>query len=204
MKISREERRALGEKGQQICCRCGMQKLLTEFYKRKSKPLGVDYKCKECSYVEGSFWRERNKEKLQKYYLDNKVAFRANGKKWRQSNKERVNGQAKKRRDENPEKSRISCQKWRRNNLEKDAKRTQDYRVRKISAKPSWANDEYISLWYMLAKIEEKRTGKDVHVDHIVPLRGKTVCGLHCEDNMQLLFGTENSSKGNRWWNGQG
>ena len=64
-------------------------------------------------------------------------------------------------------------------------------------AKPDWANDKFMELWYKLAKVEERRTGKKVHVDHIIPLKGRNVCGLHCEDNMQLLFAEDNWSKGN-------
>lgn len=69
----------------------------------------------------------------------------------------------------------------------------------KLNATPKWANHKYITLWYILAKAEELRTGKQVHVDHIVPLQGKIVCGLHCENNMQLLFKEDNLKKSNKY-----
>ncbi len=73
-------------------------------------------------------------------------------------------------------------------------------RVIKKQAIPLWANHKYIELWYKFAKIEEKRTGKKVHVDHIVPLKSALVCGLHTEDNMQLLFAKANLVKKNCHW----
>lgn len=45
-----------------------------------------------------------------------------------------------------------------------------------------------------------KQFGRKVHVDHIVPLKGTLVCGLHCGDNMQLLTDSLNSKKHNSFW----
>lgn len=60
-------------------------------------------------------------------------------------------------------------------------------------ATPSWANRKNISEIY-------KQAGElGMHVDHVIPLRGKTVCGLHVENNLQLLTPKENMSKGNKY-----
>jgi len=67
-------------------------------------------------------------------------------------------------------------------------------------ATPKWADMRYVRLWYVLAKAEETRTGRAVHVDHIVPLNHPLVCGLHCEHNLQLLFSDDNIKKSNKSW----
>ena len=56
---------------------------------------------------------------------------------------------------------------------------------------PAWANKEKIAALYKEAK------EKGLTVDHIVPLSSRLVCGLHCEQNMQLLSAEDNRKKGN-------
>lgn len=72
----------------------------------------------------------------------------------------------------------------------------------KVRSTPSWADSSKILFYYEEAKRLTDETGILHHVDHIVPLRSKWVCGLHCEDNLQVLMATENISKSNRTWPG--
>lgn len=64
---------------------------------------------------------------------------------------------------------------------------------------PSWANKDLISVFYTKAKFMEWFTGEAYNVDHIIPLRGKNICGLHVEYNLQVLPERENFSKGNKF-----
>lgn len=73
-------------------------------------------------------------------------------------------------------------------------------RAGKIRATPSWANLFFIEEAYDLAQLRTKATGFKWHVDHIVPLRSKSVCGLHVENNLQVIPAIHNISKGNRHW----
>ncbi len=51
----------------------------------------------------------------------------------------------------------------------------------------------------MFAKVLEKLTGEKYHVDHVIPLQGKNVSGLHIPANLQILTATANMKKGNKY-----
>lgn len=67
-------------------------------------------------------------------------------------------------------------------------------------ATSKWADLDKIKSIYRLAEKITKATGMQHHVDHIVPLHGKTVSGLHNEFNLQILTATENLKKHNKYW----
>jgi hypothetical protein len=71
--------------------------------------------------------------------------------------------------------------------------RSRLYQKRVRRATPKWVDREAIKMIYLQARKEEK------HVDHIIPLNGKNVSGLHVAENLQLLSPAENVRKGNRY-----
>jgi hypothetical protein len=75
------------------------------------------------------------------------------------------------------------------------------YTTNKLNATPKWLTKEHlnqIESFYWLAKLQYELTDEKYHVDHIVPLKGKTVCGLHVPWNLQVIPALENISKGNK------
>jgi hypothetical protein len=134
-------------------------------------------------------WRKENQEKVKE-----KSAL------WKAENPDRHAANIKRWQADNPEKRAAIAARWLAANLDKRAVSGARRRAHKLNATPVWANSRYIKLFYSIAKDESQRTGVKIHVDHIVPLQSRIVCGLHCEQNLQLLFVGENSKKGNRVW----
>jgi 5-methylcytosine-specific restriction endonuclease McrA len=70
----------------------------------------------------------------------------------------------------------------------------------KLKRTPPWLTEYHLSQikrFYQEAKELESSTGIKHHVDHIVPLQGKNVSGLHVPWNLQILTAVENCSKNN-------
>ena len=72
-----------------------------------------------------------------------------------------------------------------------------------LRATPEWRDHEKVLQIYKEARRLTRKTGIPHHVDHIVPLNSRLVCGLHNEFNLQILPATANLSKHNRHWPGK-
>lgn len=68
------------------------------------------------------------------------------------------------------------------------------------AATPSWSNRQKVLEIYEQARKISELTGVQHHVDHVVPLTSKKVCGLHNEFNLRVIPATENLKKHNRSW----
>ena len=69
------------------------------------------------------------------------------------------------------------------------------YKANKLSQTPKWVD------WKELQEISKfyKSCPVGYHVDHIIPLQGEKVSGLHCLSNLQYLAAEENIAKHNRY-----
>lgn len=90
---------------------------------------------------------------------------------------------------------------WRRENRAKLNASAMEYCAAKMHRTPPWLTEEHraaIRQFYVDAEAVSKATRIKHHVDHVVPLRGSTVSGLHVPWNLQILRATDNLEKGNR------
>jgi hypothetical protein len=81
---------------------------------------------------------------------------------------------------------------WYEKNKSKQNAKSNMEKAMRLQRIPPWADLEAIKEFYL-------NRPNGYHVDHIIPLRGKTVSGLHILENLQYLPAKENLSKGNKF-----
>ena len=170
--------------------------------------------CVECTRDKTRQWcaenRERHRKSCRVWQEANPEYSRKKSQEWREKNLEKdrnrrreyykANSDKHQRwRSQNRHKCRAASRKWQRANRDKLAANSAKYRASKIQRTPTWADESAIARVYALARLAHAVTGWPHHVDHIVPLQGENVSGLHVENNLQILPDDENAAKGNRF-----
>lgn len=78
----------------------------------------------------------------------------------------------------------------------------QRYRAARLQATPKWADLEAIEKIYEECRAKNKKAKRKLfQVDHIIPLRGRNVSGLHVENNLQIITKKANRTKSNKFEN---
>jgi 5-methylcytosine-specific restriction endonuclease McrA len=153
------------------CTRCKAEKELTEFHSEKHGKYGVRSKCKICMQEERVARIAKDPEK-----------YRADTKRWRENNLERRRKQARR---------------WLADNRATANKNLANYRAAKLKRTPLWADLVEIDYVYHAAQVIKDVYGTSWDVDHIIPLQGENVSGLHVQGNLQIMPPSQNRSKGN-------
>jgi hypothetical protein len=174
----------------------------------------MPYADKEAYKAYQKAYREKNKEAIKEkrveynkvynaaYYAANADTQRARAKQWRKENREHVNTQSKTYRDSNKETVAASRKKWAMNNQDKVIANVAKRHAAKLRRTPKWLTSEQrkqIEYVYLEAKMLEVETGIKHHVDHILPLQGKNVSGLHVPENLRVITALENHRKFNHY-----
>lgn len=196
------------------CTKCGETKPLEEFHRQRDGRMGRRPDCKVCACARVNArrlanveriaenkrrYREKNRERLvekdRRYYTENAVKF----KEYREANRDRRIAQKRAWDAENAERRRqYERLRWR---LNPETARAED-RKRKEAirrALPPWADAVAIAAFYEQAVRVSQCTGIPHHVDHVVPLRGRRVSGLHVPLNLRVVPAAVNIRKGNRY-----
>lgn len=164
------------------CNHCFVSKPFFEFYKKNTAKDGLFWWCRAC-----------HKEKMKAKYHE-----MAKDEEYRKHEKQRIFNffQA------NPESRKLSGKSYAAKNKAKLAAKTNKYRISKMHRTPKWVTDD--DLWaieqaYELATLRTRIFGFQWHVDHVVPLQGKLVSGLHVLHNLQVIPAWDNRSKSNKF-----
>jgi hypothetical protein len=187
-----------------VCKDCRETKEATHFSSHPSTKDRLAIACKPCQRARSAAWYQKNRERVlertAQWGRDNIEKRREIG---RKSNRATIST----RRawyTANPDKVRAIARVTRAKNIEKCRARvrvnTKRYRAQRLRKPARWACLKAIAAIYAQAAARSLETGIPHDVDHIVPVRGKGVCGLHCESNLQILPASENRVKGNRFW----
>ncbi len=151
-------------------------------------------------------WVKENRVKLNAqsaaWVARNKKQHAEACKRWHQNNKEHVAAVAKKWRMSNDLQMKQMRADWRCENPAKLAFYSATYHCTKLKATPKWLTGEQkqeIQAYYDLAKELQWLSEEVLEVDHIIPLQGKGVVGLHVPWNLQILPKSKNISKNNRY-----
>lgn len=187
------------------CTVCSTLKPLEAFNRTSRMKDGRQSECRICKNT-----------KARTFFSQNRDLCNARSRAWADTNPETVkeytkrhahtsaSRSAKSRRD-NPMKASEYSRRWRGSNKGKVNASTRARQARKLNATPGWLTpNDYnkMQMLYTIAVWVSDRTGVPMQVDHEIPLRGKTVSGFHCPDNLQVIRTKDNQSKGNSFKSG--
>jgi len=164
---------------------------------------------KEEINAKAKLFRDNNKEKIaargKRYRSSNRESINVTKKKYHLDNRERHAIKNKKYRIENEQALRIKKAEYHQRVKDCPAVRTSrnffkaKRRALQYRAQPKWANEFFIREAYALARLRTEMFGFAWHVDHIIPLQNELVCGFHVENNLQVIPGSENCKKSNKF-----
>ena len=158
---------------------------------------------------------EARKAYLREYAKKNKAYARV--KAWRAANPEKRAAQIKRYAEKYPEKVSERTIRWKRANPEKAAQVSRatriknsdrvlankaKYRASKRNRTPVWITPrdlEAIRCFYAVAKMYNRESNDKWHVDHVIPLNGKNVSGLHVPENLCVVRAKENHLKNSKY-----
>jgi hypothetical protein len=142
-----------------------------------------------------------NAKRLKKeWYERNKELTKERARQWVLDNPEKRYAIHRKNREKNLENHNAKNKEWNKNNKPVRAAYEGKRRSAQLQRTPVWDKDAHLIVAkYQLANMLTRETGKPHHVDHIIPLQGKNVSGLHVFSNLRVIPGEDNVKKSNKY-----
>ena len=160
------------------CSKCKISKPLSDFHKHKSNKDGFQFQCKICRVEScAKYFKSISDEKKEERKTKTQL--------WREHNRNITRSYA----TEYKLKNRST---YTANQIKRD--------LGKKNRTPKWLTEFdllKINCYYQLAAMRSRESGERWHVDHIIPLHGKIVSGLHVPNNLRVITATENERKRN-------
>lgn len=184
------------------CYHCSETKPLSEFPRKKSSKDGISGMCHVCNRAKVRAWRLANPDKYKEANLNwrqnNAERKRKNGREWYQNNRDRHKACGRAWAQQNRDKTRKALREWSQRNPDKVLAAVNKRRTALMNrcGLLTPEKEAQILAIYAEARRLTRETGVPHHVDHIAPLRGKTVSGLHVPQNLRIMPAFENMSKG--------
>ena len=142
------------------------------------------------------------KQRTKAYYQDNKEYRLECTKQWVEKNKEYRSAQKREYAQQNAERIKANYKNYYEANYPRMLAKRNKQHADKLLRTPKWLtkDDQWmIEQAYELAALRTQMFGFPWHVDHVLPLRGKKVSGLHTPINLQVIPGAENLRKTNKF-----
>jgi hypothetical protein len=164
------------------------------------KPMSLFYKDKQAKDLCSTYCKECTKAKANAAYHSNKEVHNARSNAYRKNNMPKIRTIAANYREKNRERINAYSSSWVKSNRLNSTLNTAKYRSAKLQRTPAWLTEFdllRIKCVYQVAAMRSRESGYVWHVDHIIPLQGVFVSGLHVPDNLRVIPATENKRKSN-------
>ena len=159
-----------------FCSKCNQTLPTTSFFKNKSRYDGLQGYCKECKCQRDRQYDSEHRDK--------------------------INSAARRRRSTGDSRQAhlAALTRYRAKNQPIRTKLQMARKSAKLQRTPAWLTEFdklKIKCLYQLAAMRTRESGYDWHVDHIIPLQGANVCGLHVPGNLRVIPALDNMRKSN-------